>query len=344
MIGNVHGRKNWFYRLCRIAEAGDSDMSYHRLNAYDAVRGGVMEIEEVEAARRDFVRLGKEGIFRQLYMAEAADDGENPFGLDAIRACCEGVEEFSTEHAAAAGVDLAGRGALNIAPRSTAPVDRDFTAISMLDRSGHATHIERFRQAHTETSERIVKVVGRTPALIDSTGAGDPVVEGLQRRGDMIVDGFTFTPRSRQELLEHLALFIGDGDIRWPDLGPCGRESCLGCPKCIGSKLRAELESFEFVFARTGVTWRVPDAMHDDLAMSLALVARRMPWKRAAQILPIGIPSPHGSRWMGATGERDTAYAKYLESQKPTTVSTFDSEETVPAPALITGPGAGKWR
>jgi hypothetical protein len=277
-------------------------------------------------------------------MAEAADDGENPFGLDAIRACCEGITEFSIEHAAAAGVDLAGRGALNIAPRSTAPVDRDFTAISMLDRSGHATHIERFRQAHTETSERIVKVVGRTPALIDSTGAGDPVVEGLQRRGDMIVDGFTFTPRSRQELLEHLALFIGDGDIKWPDLGLCGRESCLGCPKCIGAKLRAELESFEFVFARTGVTWRVPDAMHDDLAMSLALVARRMPWKRATQILPQGIPSPHGSRWMGATGERDTAYAKYLESQKPTTVSTFDSEETVQAPALITGPGAGKWR
>jgi hypothetical protein len=37
-IGNVKGRKSWIYRLCRKAEAGDPNMAYHKLTAYDAGR------------------------------------------------------------------------------------------------------------------------------------------------------------------------------------------------------------------------------------------------------------------------------------------------------------------
>ena len=330
MIGNVHGRKNWFFRLARIAEAGDTEMAFHRLTAADAVRGGVMDPDEVASAERDFKRLGKEGIFRQLYYAEAADDGENPFGLAAIAACVEGVEGFSDGYPAAAGVDLAGRGAQNIEPRQTSPVDRDYTAIALLDRAGHLRHLERFRQPHTQTTERVAKMVGNTPALVDSTGAGDPIVEALQRRGDMQVLGFTYTERSRQELLEHLALFVGDQDVRWPDDG-------------IGHTLRLELEAFEYIYRRSGVTWRVPEGMHDDLAMALALACKRMPWRAKNPISPSGIETPGGSRWMGRASGSD-AWTRYQESLKPTRVSSLDEETTVPVPVGVEGTGAGKWK
>ena len=41
IIGNVKGRRNWAYRLARLAESGEPDWHYAKLTAYDAVDGGV---------------------------------------------------------------------------------------------------------------------------------------------------------------------------------------------------------------------------------------------------------------------------------------------------------------
>jgi hypothetical protein len=51
-IGNVKGRKNWFYELCRKAEHGEPGYSYHKMTAYDAVAGGVFPESEIEDAKR----------------------------------------------------------------------------------------------------------------------------------------------------------------------------------------------------------------------------------------------------------------------------------------------------
>jgi phage FluMu gp28-like protein len=332
IIGNVRGRKNWFYQLARVAEAGtESDMAYHKLTAYDAIDAGVLAREEIESAKRHFSQLGQDGVFRQLYLAEAAEDGDNPFGLTAIEACV--VENLSRETSLVAGVDLAGRGAVNV-NQTGDPLSRDWTAIVMLDREGYATHIDRFRKPHTETAMNIAVTVGRTMALVDSTGAGDPVVETLQRRGDMRVEGYTYTERSRQDLLEGLALAIGEGAVHFPD-GP----------------LRRELDSFEFRYARRGVSYAVPAGMHDDLAMALALAVKKMPWRRKHSTAPVGILRPGGSTWTGAGGD-DSAWQRYQDSLKPsqkgigTEVKSFDELDIPPEarpPTVITGPGAGKW-
>ena len=82
IIGNVRGTKNWFYKLARVAEAGgDPEMAYHRITARDAAEAGVLDPAEIERARQRYANLGKEGVFRQLYEAEAHDESENPFGL-----------------------------------------------------------------------------------------------------------------------------------------------------------------------------------------------------------------------------------------------------------------------
>lgn len=41
IIGNVKGRKNWFYIMCRKAQAGEPNMAYFKIFALDAVAAGV---------------------------------------------------------------------------------------------------------------------------------------------------------------------------------------------------------------------------------------------------------------------------------------------------------------
>lgn len=236
IIGNLKGRKNWCYRLARMAESGEQDMSYHRLTASDAVAGGVLEAAEVEAARRQL----PEAVFRELYLVEPADDGGNPFGLDAIARC---IAPVSTSTPVSFGVDLA---------KST-----DWTVVCGLDSTGSVCRLDRFRLDWQATRVRVAQAIGTVPALIDSTGVGDPIVEDLQR-GRKTVEGFKFTAQSRQQLLEGLAAAVQRSEVRFPD-----------------GWLRRELESFEWESTRTGVRYTAPAGLHDDGVMALALAVRR---------------------------------------------------------------------
>lgn len=320
MIGNVKGRKNFFYQLCRAAEKGGTDMAYHRITAWDAVEAGVLDREEIESAYRDFKRLGREGAFNQLYLAEAGEDGDNPFGLAAIDACV--VEGLSHEYPKAAGVDLAGRGAQNVNQVSEEETqDRDYTAIVLLDRDGFATHISRFRKGPADTTADVAAIVKNTMALIDSTGAGDPIVEALQRRGNMRVEGYTFTERSRQDLLEGLAVKIGEEGVSFPD-----------------GWLRDELDSFEFRYTSRGVRWACPEGYHDDGAMALALAARCLPWKRRYNAAPTGVAKPGGSTWTGsgdAVQEAGLLGSQQAPDPEPVAV--------LPVPISVGGSGTSKW-
>lgn len=335
IIGNVRGRKNWFYRLSRLAESGVEDMAFHRITAWDAVQAGVLDKAEIEAAKRDFSRLGQEDVFRELYMAEALDDASNPFGIEAIKACCKGIEHYSTNQSIAAGVDLAGRGAVNLIRTGDAE-QRDYTAIALLDRDGRCTYLDHFRKPHWETQQEIAHVVGRVQALVDSTGQGDSMVEELQRRGDMRVMGYTFTPRSRQDLLEGLALAIQEGRISWPDVPVSDRKNSL----------RDELESFEFEYTPSGVRYSCPEGAHDDLVMAMALAVKRMPWKLKKHMQPTGVPQTGGSKWTSeATGD-DTAWRKYQESLKPTQQSQVFPQEPQtdqPVPVITSTDGKSRW-
>src|SRR5918912_674448 len=51
------------------------------------------------------------------------------------------------------------------------------------------------------------KLVGRTPALVDSSGLGDPILAQLQK-GASNYEGYQFTAPSKQKLMEGLAVAI----------------------------------------------------------------------------------------------------------------------------------------
>lgn len=233
LIGNVKGRKNFFYRLCRRAEAGEPDMHYAKITAYDAVAAGVLDAAEIADAKR----MLPDAVFRELYLAEPSDDGGNPFGLAAIAAQ---VAPLSTAPPVIWGVDLA---------KSV-----DWSVCIALDAAGAVCRFERWQGPWLATIPRIVALVGDTPALVDSTGVGDPVLEALQAQARFNFHGYKFTAPSKQQLMEGLAVAIQQQEITYPD-GP----------------IVNELEAFEYAYTRTGVRYAAVEGMHDDCVTALAL-------------------------------------------------------------------------
>jgi len=108
-----------------------------------------------------------------------------------------------------------------------------------------------------ETERRIVEATGSTRALIDSTGVGDPIVERLQKRLPS-VEGQKFTPASKQQLMEGLAVAIQFRELCLPE-GP----------------ITAELLAFEYHYSRTGVRYAAAEGSHDDCVDAPALAVRR---------------------------------------------------------------------
>lgn len=237
-IGNVKGRRNWGHIMAMKAKTGDDPRyEYFKITAYDAAEAGMMTkdgrpfLEEIEEAKRDL----PDSVFKELYLAEASEDGSNPFGLQFIAQC---TYPMSRQPSICYGIDLA---------KSV-----DWTAIIGLDRTGSCSYFDRYQKDWTMTTRDIISLPAG-PAKIDSTGVGDPIVEQVQAsRPDAV--GFKFTQYSKQQIMEGLALAIQQRRISFPD-GP----------------IKDELESFEYEYTRTGVRYSAPEGMTDDCVCALAL-------------------------------------------------------------------------
>tara|TARA_R110002074_G_scaffold97398_2_gene211478 strand:- start:837 stop:2036 length:1200 start_codon:yes stop_codon:yes gene_type:complete len=232
IIGNVKGRKNWAYQLARKAESGVPGWRYSKITAADAVAANVLKADEVAEAQRDL----PEQVFKELYLAEPSDDQGNPFGVDAILKC---TAPLSNKEPVCWGWDLA---------KSV-----DWTWGIGLDEDGAVCRSERWQSPWEETLKRIVNITGNIPALVDSTGVGDAILEFLAKAGSNF-EGFKFTSSSKQQLMERLAVAIQQQQITFPE-----------------GQLLNELLSFEYVYTRTGAQYSAPSGLHDDGVCSLAL-------------------------------------------------------------------------
>jgi hypothetical protein len=301
IIGNVRGTKNWNFALARKAESGEPNMHYAKITAHDAVAAGILSAEEIEEARAQL----PDAVFKELYLAIPAEDGSNPFGLEAIRGCLitdeRIIAQLSLRTPVVWGIDLA--------------KSHDWTVMVALDATGVVCRLIRFQMPWRETMAFIRRTVGTTPAIIDSTGVGDPIVEILQngitpliraselpadvalfgatasvRRAELAaraaeeedrrnrelqglvtacpnIRGYLFTRVSKQQLMERLAYVLQVREVRY---GPgTTRESPNQAPQV----LQNELESFEFEYSATSraVRYAAPAGLHDDCVMALAL-------------------------------------------------------------------------
>lgn len=231
-IGNVKGKGNWGYKLGLKARAGEPGYEYFKITAYDAVAAGILDAEEIEQAKRDL----PEHAFRELYLAEALDDMANPFGIKFIERC---IKPISNNTSTSYGVDLA---------KSV-----DWTVIIGLDDNGDICFFERWQSDWGQTRRKLVQIIGSTPAYIDSTGVGDPIVEDIKLSCSQ-VEGYHFSQGSKQQIMEGLVVGVQNGKV-----------------SILDGIMREEMESFEFEYTRTGVKYRAPEGMHDDMVCALAL-------------------------------------------------------------------------
>lgn len=271
IIGNVKGRGNWFYKIARKAQLGAPDHAYLKITAYDAVAGGVLAMEEIEDAKASL----PEDVFRELYLAEGSEDGSNPFGLTHIEKAAT-LAMFSDRKTVCYGVDLGDR--------------NDWTVITGLDKYGDVTGIMRFRRVGWPTVRaRVAEIVKDTPCLIDSTGSGQPITDDLMRMCAQM-QGYTFTTRSKQHLMEGLAFGLQAGEIRWPDSGD-------------GAVMKQEMMVFEYVTTGRTTVYGAPEGygFHDDTVCSLALAREQL-----RRLYPVAVarPAPGGidkaGSWIGA--------------------------------------------
>jgi hypothetical protein len=142
----------------------------------------------------------------------------------------------------------------------------DWTVITPFNRNKFIVYPQdRFNQVDWNLQKARIQVavskVESAKVCIDRTGVGDPVVEDLRRVGVNIPSepfdhAFTFTAQSRENLLKHLAILLEQDKIKLPN----------------DEGLIAELESFRYELSDRGtIKVTVPDGMHDDRVMSLAL-------------------------------------------------------------------------
>jgi hypothetical protein len=101
--------------------------------------------------------------------------------------------------------------------------------------------------------------------VMDGTGIGDPIYDDLKKRIPGI-ESINFGGHRREDLLNNLAILIEQGKIKIP----------------YEEQLIAELQSFQFVLksskgGRHRIAMEVPEGVHDDCVMSLALAVWEIP-------------------------------------------------------------------
>lgn len=270
IIGNVKGRSNWFYRMCRMAQEGHPEMYYDKITAVDAAKAGVIEWQEILDAKNVY----PDHVFRELYLAEPADDHGNPFGEVYIEKCI-----FRTED-----------GKKTMKLPDTRPVawgwdvakSMNWTVGIGLDSKGNVCRFHRWRDNWDATIKRIASLVNGDPAYVDSTGGGDPVEDAIQRLpGGQQVEGFKFSRQSKQDLMVLLATAIQKQDIGYP-LGP----------------IVDELLAFEYDISPSGnVLYSSPKGVHDDCVDALAMAYKKLDQAKSQTIEAGPLEMTRNSPW-----------------------------------------------
>jgi hypothetical protein len=271
-LGTPRGRRE-FYRLYRLGESGEPGWRSHRL---PTAENPFIDRAEIEEARR---MLPPE-VFAQEYEAIPAENAGNPFGLAAIEAC---TGPMSDEPTWCYGIDVARA--------------QDWLVCIGVDRQRRVTELHRWRDVPwSESIDRLASIIGDRRALMDSTGVGDAVLDALQRVRPR-VEGYVFTQRSKQDLMERLAVAIQGGQVRFPP-GP----------------IADELRDCVYEYTRTGVRYAAPSGSHDDCVCALALALRHAESAVPAIYTPgatmsRGGPSPEGD---GRGDSRARLLARWL--------------------------------
>jgi predicted phage terminase large subunit-like protein len=170
IIGNVKGSRNWAYKLARRAERGTANYHYAKLTVWDAVAAGIFPEEEAEDARD----MLPEAVFRELYLAEPSDEGDQFIQIERIGI----VEEWPRDAKVARVWDFA------VTEEGTA-ADPDYTAGVKLAFDGRRTFIiDVIRQ---RSSPEVITELVKQTAVADGPTCTQIIEEEKGAAGKMMV-------------------------------------------------------------------------------------------------------------------------------------------------------------
>jgi len=214
---------------------------------FSSVEGKFYTAEILEKLRKQY----PERLFNQEYRAEFIDDAGRVFrNVESIIENCE--SDAIPGHYYIMGVDLA--------------ETTDWTVVTIFDtETKKQVHFDRFqhRDYPLQKKQILAKAARYNNAriIMDTTGVGKPIYEDLRREGAFVED-FTFTGRSKEELIGKCIVAIEEKYIR---LLP-------------NEVQKDEFNTFEYKFIneKTGlplknVKYGAPPGLHDDCVCSVAL-------------------------------------------------------------------------
>lgn len=236
IIGTPKGR-NWFFEL--FARGQDAEQSEYKSYSFPTWDNPMIPKEEIEEVRRSLPY----DVFRQEYEAQFLEDSAGVFRN--IKDCIKGsFEDYHSSKQYFIGWDIAKH--------------TDFSVLVCVDHNRHVVAFDRFNQIdYTLQLSRVQAMAEkyRASVLIDSTGAGDPVMEQLKSRG-VSVEGYNLSNQSKQQLIEHLSVGIEQQLITFPQI----------------DVLIHELQIYEYELTRAGnVRYNAPSGFHDDCVIALGL-------------------------------------------------------------------------
>ena len=230
--------------------------------------------EALEEERRN----NPQDFFEQEYYCKFIE-GAGQFFKGIQNILIEESDKIEPNHKYQMGVDLAKY--------------QDFTVITLIDLNNfNVLKQERFNQVDWNLQKAKIEAIyhkyGKPLIYMDSTGVGDPIYEDLFKSG-MRVESFKFTEQSRKNLLDNLAIKIEQTKIRIPD----------------NQILKDELQSFHYELSgdKGKIRVCVPEGMHDDTVMSLALACWNLPDNP--------LPLPGSVRFLNRTFEEKQEQTRY---------------------------------
>ena len=237
-ISTPKGR-NWFHQL--FTRGQDPSWPEYKSFSFPSWINPFFRASEVEELRRSL----PEDVFRQEIGAEFLAESAGVFrNLDA---CERGTLEPPRPGASyVVGWDVAKHS--------------DASVMMVIDcRRCHVVAFERYLRMDYEIQYRKLKelceLYNDASVLMDSTGVGDPVLERVRAMG-LHVQGYSFTPQSKQRLIEGLAVGLQQARLTFPPL----------------PVLRGELEVFEYKLTTSAnIRYSAPEGYHDDCVCALAL-------------------------------------------------------------------------
>lgn len=268
-VGTYKGRKDLMakfnYAKREMEEKGDASQWY--CSMLKASTSGIIAPEDLLEAQKTTT----EAFFKQEYECEPLENASAVFrNIDACTKVVDmksgllipwtGYGEPNPGHKYQIGLDLAKY--------------NDFTVITPFNLTNfRAYRQDRFNQIDWPLQKAKVELAymkhsrgsAKAKVVMDGTGLGDPIYDDLKKRIPNI-ESVNFGGHRREDLLNNLAIIIEQGRIKIP----------------YEEQLIAELQSFQFVLktskgGKARIAMEVPEGVHDDCVMSLALAVWEIP-------------------------------------------------------------------